>query len=330
MKSIQEIRIVAVACVIIISAFVFIAGRSYMHERESLLSSASQAFDEAVSTDNMMQASSSIRYDSCRSLNGPSVEEKMFFCNQAYITEHDSTRQSLDCIFHAMLVKEHMPVPSAVSVSYKNKIRYSCKDTSFYQIASALPPVFYRFDDSPAGRIEMRGYLQLPVGVVLKNMEGLYWWISFWLLLLAIVIGGYVLRRYLGYKLGLKQRKDTVMEKHSPLVQRSMREWTDLSSHICFDRNSGMLCYGEKTVVLTGNPLKLFCLLLDNSGCVVKYKDIASKVIKRKVTNEISKSDKDVVFATVKSLRNSLQEISPISIETFMGKGYKLEIKEGE
>ena len=81
MKSIQEIRIVAVACVIITSAFVFIEGRSYMHERESLLSSASQAFDEAVSTDNMMQASSSIRYDSCRSLNGPSVEEKMFFCN---------------------------------------------------------------------------------------------------------------------------------------------------------------------------------------------------------------------------------------------------------
>jgi len=328
MKRTKETIIVVIIGVIITLMFIFIVGRMFMHEHKILLLSASSAFKEAVLTDNSIQIPDSTRYDSCRSLNSLSITEKMHFCDQVYITEHDSSRRSLDCVFHSLLVREHIAVLSAVSVLYKQKIQYSCKDTTFYQTASALPPVVYCFNDMPAGRIEIRGYLQLPFLMVLKQTNRLYLWTIYWILLLGFVIGGYILIRRQRYKRELKLKEEAMMKNHIPLIQNMEIEWTDLSNHVSFNREEGLLCCEGKNVVLTGNPLKLFCLLLDNSGRIVKYKDIVSRVIKRKITGDISKSDKDVVFATVKSLRNSLRDFPSIDIETFMGKGYKLEVKD--
>ena len=116
----------------------------YLLQREYVISLADNSFKEAL-TSVKVRAFKDVPvytyYNPQKTTNNLSFEEKSNYCDQIYVSKYDMNRHCLDSLFQKELLAHHLPLKSAVSVSYELKRYYSCPDKGFYRKAVALEPV---------------------------------------------------------------------------------------------------------------------------------------------------------------------------------------------
>jgi len=314
--------IIVICCVIVTVLCVSVVHDNYLLQRKYVISLAGNSFKEAL-TSEKVRAFKDVPvytyYNPQKATNDLPFEEKSNYCDQIYVSKYDMNRHCLDSLFQKELLAHHLPLKSAVSAFYQSKMHYSCPDKAFYHKAVALAPVVYRMDYDPKNYIELRGYIRLPSWFILQRMSIFYTSVIIWILLMAAIIGGFLLWN--------KRKQKKLQEKHTALKAKIV-EWTVLPNGVAFDRITGMLKYEDRTTQLVRNQLKLFCLFLDSSNHFVSYKTINSIVLKRKTETDLTNSDRNAIYGTISRLKISFEGFPPFRIITVDQKGYRLEFND--
>lgn len=293
-------------------------------EQADLCSIATYSFQEAIEKEKKTKLSNVLQYTEytpCHSPNEISFEEKANWCDQDYLTEHDSTRATLDSLFQKELIKQNIYAQTAVSCLVKGETVYSHSNNLFFQKSTPLSPVVYRISDNPEERLELRAYVLFSLWDTLKQIHFLGPIIFIWLLSLSSVNLYFFLWKKRRKRLLATETEITDKRIITPI--KTTIEWKLLPNDLLFDEKNGILQYLSKQITLSGNGLKLFSLFVNRKNNFLSYEEICKKILSRKV-DELTQSDKDAVFTTIRRLRKDLESISSIEIKLSRGKGYQL------
>ena len=324
-KLLRHIGLILVICTCITILFGYWLWLDYFKQRNHVLLIATRSFAEVVKLekkeklDHVPQYS---EYDSRISPNNIPYEEKKNWCDQSYITKRDQNRTMLDSLFRARLAKDGVRGQTAVRCLLRGNVTYSSDDIAFYEKSNFITSIIYRFNEKPEGRFELQAYVKFSFWSVLKKVDSIEIIISFWLLSLAILIGGHIYLRRKGIGYGKKSYKR--IQKEDIITQYQMDyEWLQLTDDLLYNKRLGVLKYKGATTTLIGNALKLFNMFLNAPNNSLTYNDISVRLLHRSPV-ELSKSDLSAVFSTVKRFRDDLTAVPNVQIELLRRKGYQM------
>lgn len=312
----------------------------FSSQRKNLVSTASHSFLKAIDAEKAIKLEEVKLhefYSSDLSPDSIPSSEKKNWCDQSFFIKHDSTRHTLDRFFRVELAKQDLSVQVAIKCLIEGKTVYSNPDNLFYQQATVLPSVVYRLNEKPEERCELQGYVKFPFFVVLKQMHFGGIILFFWILSLLAVVGAF---RY--------SRKKRIVEPVSmptaalvveepvatvaPVVAERMVPpiaptvvWMRLRGDLLFDKKHGVLKYKDCIIELGNNRLLLFRLFLSAPYFHLTTADLCGPILGRNKVEELTKSDRDAIAATVKRLREDLASC-PLEIINIRGNGYQLKI----
>ncbi|WP_459190099.1 helix-turn-helix domain-containing protein [Parabacteroides sp. APC149_11_2_Y6] len=320
----KQIILISGICLCVTFLFFYWIRTVFLSEQTELNSIMAHSFQAALNKEKTIKLDDALQYaeyDSKQSPNDIPYEEKANWCDQDYLIEHDSMRTMLDDLFHRQLIENGIYVQSAVSYSIEGRTVYSRSDSSFFIKAISLPPIVYRFNDKPEGRIELRAYVLFSFWDSLKHIHSLGFILLFWIFSLLSINVAFLF---------WKKRQETLSiiggEKKNEQVFLSIKiptEYRQLSTDLQFNEKTGILQSTNNQIELSGNGLKLFNLFINGTNNFLSYEEICKKILARKV-DKLTPSDKDVVFTAIKRLRKDLAPIPFIEIKSNRGKGYQL------
>lgn len=228
--------------------------------------------------------------------------EKMYIIFQMYLSLRNPIRATtLDSLFNRNLQDEHIPALTAVTYTIDGKTEYSDADSSFYTPDHALEEVVIGVNRE----IVLQAYAKIPIYYLIKQSLPLYTTIILvWIGIVALFV----------WWTCFKKTKNLTIVPIPEVTQILMKITNDLS----FDEEHGILIYKDTTVVLKNKGLSVFSLLLKNKGYY-----IASEEILQTCWPEGSVT-KDALTTTIKRLKQDIEPIPELTIESARSKGYKL------
>lgn len=229
-------------------------------------------------------------------------DEKMYIHFQMYLSLRNPIRATtLDSLFNRNLQDEHIPALTAVTYTIDGKTEYSHADSSFYTPDHALEEVVIGVNRE----IVLQAYAKIPIYYLIKQSLPLYTTIILvWIGIVALFV----------WWTCFKKTKNLTIVPIPEVTQILMKITNDLS----FDEEHGILIYKDTTVVLKNKGLSVFSLLLKNRGYY-----IASEEILQTCWPEGSVT-KDALTTTIKRLKQDIEPIPELTIESARSKGYKL------
>lgn len=229
-------------------------------------------------------------------------DEKMYIHFQMYLSLRNPIRATtLDSLFNRNLQDEHIPALTAVTYTIDGKTEYSHADSSFYTPDHALEEVVIGVNRE----IVLQAYAKIPIYYLIKQSLPLYITIILvWIGIVALFV----------WWTCFKKTKNLTIIPIPEVTQILMKITNDLS----FDEEHGILIYKDTTVVLKNKGLSVFSLLLKNRGYY-----IASEEILQTCWPEGSVT-KDALTTTIKRLKQDIEPIPELTIESARSKGYKL------
>lgn len=229
-------------------------------------------------------------------------DEKMYIHFQMYLSLRNPIRATtLDSLFNRNLQDEHIPALTAVTYTIDGKTEYSHADSSFYTPDHALEEVVIGVNRE----IVLQAYAKIPIYYLIKQSLPLYTTIILvWIGIVALFV----------WWTCFKKTKNLTIVPIPEVTQILMKITNDLS----FDEEHGILIYKDTTVVLKNKGLSVFSLLLKNKGYY-----IASEEILQTCWPEGSVT-KDALTTTIKRLKQDIEPIPELTIESARSKGYKL------
>lgn len=229
-------------------------------------------------------------------------DEKMYIHFQMYLSLRNPIRATtLDSLFNRNLQDEHIPALTAVTYTIDGKTEYSHADSSFYTPDHALEEVVIGVNRE----IVLQAYAKIPIYYLIKQSLPLYITIILvWIGIVALFV----------WWTCFKKTKNLTIIPIPEVTQVLMKITNDLS----FDEEHGILIYKDTTVVLKNKGLSVFSLLLKYKGYY-----IASEEILQTCWPEGSVT-KDALTTTIKRLKQDIEPIPELTIESARSKGYKL------
>lgn len=231
-----------------------------------------------------------------------SSQEKTDFCLQLFLSMENPIKiASLDSAFRLALHELSIPAHVATRYTFIDKTVYSVKDTSLCQSFIPLKEVVF----GPNRTMVLQAFVQFPflyiVGEVISQN-------TFWILVIIIFLVVVVF-------LTRKRPGISVLPLNEPPI-----EVLQIADDILFDETHGVLHYHGHRIELVNQRLKLFCVLLEHKGNFID-----SDKLKCEIWPDGSVS-KDALSTTVKRLKNDIQPVSELTIESARGRGYRLNI----
>lgn len=349
MKQLKEISLPVVVGLFLTTLLVYWVRGRFVLQQEKIQAVASQSFLKAIDKE-VIKSKNALKYFNYNFAN-PSdtipTAEKMDWCDQSYLIDHDPNRLTLDSLFQAELAKQHLDAPTAVRCLFEGKTVYSNSDSLFCQQAIALPLVVYRLNDLPIKRCELQGYIKLSVGTVLKQIPSIGFMVLFWALSVLFVFAYFYYNRKrreirpinvlvadtridIPVETAVEDYIETpvqiTVEDRIEIPVQTTVEWIKLPHDLYLCKASGILKCGEQQVSLSGNGLRLFRMFIKQNDYFLTFEDISCSVFGSKIDKDKS-YDYNKIAVAIKRLRETLKKFTHVKIKTIRGKGYLLEIK---
>ena len=335
----------------------------YRSQKEKLHSEAFIFFTEAMQKEKKQRITVRKKYyDSQKSLNDFSEEEKNAWFNQDYLADKDSNRYVLDSLFHQILLEHNIQAETAIRCIRNGKSFDSSTDSTLYEVAKFLGPIVCKKDKDAEKDITLLAYVNIPARTVLNRM-GWFLTIPFGLLILVGLVWVYLRKQAESFNrqqaelikqkeaelLELKeaeslklQQAESVNRQQAELIEQKEAEilklqnkrtffmlkknpWIALPCDFYFHKQQRILRFQEKlSISLKGNSSKLFKCFIEAENYKLTHKDICVHVLGRLVESKVCKSDQDCVAMAISRLRENLRAFPCIKIESDWGTGYQM------
>lgn len=242
------------------------------------------------------------KVEKAKSFDQLSEEGKIYMHFQIYLSQCNPIQVAiLDSLFHEALIQQKIPALAAVTYTINGKTEYSHDDTSFYTSDHALKEVVIGVNRE----IVLQAYTKIPVSYLIKQSLPLY------ISIILVWIGAVAL--FIWWTFVKKPKGITIVP--IPEVAKVLIEITkDLS----FEEEHGILIYKDTTVSLKNKGLSIFNLLLKKRGYYIASEDILHTCWPDGLVT------KDALTTTIKRLKQDLESIPGLTIESARSKGYKL------
>ena len=335
----------------------------YRSQKEKLHSEAFIFFTEAMQKEKKQRITVRKKYyDSQKSLNDFSEEEKNAWFYQDYLADKDSNRYVLDSLFHQILLEHNIQAETAIRCIRNGKSFDSSTDSTLYEEAKFLGPIVCKKDKNAEKDITLLAYVNIPARTVLSRM-GWFLTIPFGLLILVGLVWVYLRKQAESFnrqQAELIERKETellklkeagslklkeaesVNRQQAELIEQKEAEilklrnkrtffvlkknpWIALPCDFYFHKQQRILRFQENlSISLKGNSSKLFKCFIEAENYKLTHKDICVHVLGRSVESKVCKSDQDCVAMAISRLRENLRVFPCIKIESDWGTGYQM------
>lgn len=241
---------------------------------------------------------------------------------------------TLDSVFRSLLPA---PLQTAVWCTFNRDTSRSPADSHFYKKAITLKPVVFEWSSVPETRIELRAFVEYPFFYIIGRMPNIGLLILIWLISIGGIICNSILygkrKKSVPEEFTEVEKPKIIIEQHIPVEMKCIQ----LSDTLLYNQTLEQLIFGEKTIQLAGNSLKLFKAFMDSPEYSLGYLFISTGVLgrpsrERKVVNEITgeehtiacvnTSDRNAIYQIVKVLRGRLEGL-PVLINQ-VGDHYRL------
>lgn len=235
-----------------------------------------------------------------------SEEEIMYIHSQMYLSQRNPIQIAiLDSLFHEALIQQKIPALTAVTYTLNGKTEYSHADSSSYTSNHALKEIVI----GPNRKIVLQAYIQIPVSYLIKQSLPLY------ILIILVWIG--IVALFIWREFFKKPKGITIV----PIPEVTKRV-IEITKDLSFDEEHGLLIYKDTTVSLKNKALSIFNLLLKNRGYYIASEDILQTCWPD------GSVTKDALTTTIKRLKQDMEPIPELTIESARSKGYKLIISD--
>ena len=198
----------------------------YRSQKEKLHSEAFIFFTEAMQKEKKQRITVRKKYyDSQKSLNDFSEEEKNAWFNQDYLADKDSNRYVLDSLFHQILLEHNIQAETAIRCIRNGKSFDSSTDSTLYEVAKFLGPIVCKKDKDAEKDITLLAYVNIPARTVLNRM-GWFLTIPFGLLILVGLVWVYLRKQAESFN---RQQAELIKQKEAELLE--LKEAESLKLH---------------------------------------------------------------------------------------------------
>ena len=198
----------------------------YRSQKEKLHSEAFIFFTEAMQKEKKQRITVRKKYyDSQKSLNDFSEEEKNAWFNQDYLADKDSNRYVLDSLFHQILLEHNIQAETAIRCIRNGKSFDSSTDSTLYEEAKFLGPIVCKKDKDAEKDITLLAYVNIPARTVLNRM-GWFLTIPFGLLILVGLVWVYLRKQAESFN---RQQAELIKQKEAELLE--LKEAESLKLH---------------------------------------------------------------------------------------------------
>ena len=188
----------------------------YRSQKEKLHSEAFIFFTEAMQKEKKQRITVRKKYyDSQKSLNDFSEEEKNAWFNQDYLADKDSNRYVLDSLFHQILLEHNIQAETAIRCIRNGKSFDSSTDSTLYEVAKFLGPIVCKKDKDAEKDITLLAYVNIPARTVLNRM-GWFLTIPFGLLILVGLVWVYLRKQAESFN---RQQAELIKQKEAELLE---------------------------------------------------------------------------------------------------------------
>lgn len=188
----------------------------YRSQKEKLHSEAFIFFTEAMQKEKKQRITVRKKYyDSQKSLNDFSEEEKNAWFYQDYLADKDSNRYVLDSLFHQILLEHNIQAETAIRCIRNGKSFDSSTDSTLYEEAKFLGPIVCKKDKNAEKDITLLAYVNIPARTVLSRM-GWFLTIPFGLLILVGLVWVYLRKQAESFN---RQQAELIKQKEAELLE---------------------------------------------------------------------------------------------------------------
>ena len=219
----------------------------YRSQKEKLHSEAFIFFTEAMQKEKKQRITVRKKYyDSQKSLNDFSEEEKNAWFNQDYLADKDSNRYVLDSLFHQILLEHNIQAETAIRCIRNGKSFDSSTDSTLYEVAKFLGPIVCKKDKDAEKDITLLAYVNIPARTVLNRM-GWFLTIPFGLLILVGLVWVYLRKQAESFN---RQQAELIKQKEAELLELKEAESLKLQQAESVNRQQADLIKRKETELL--------------------------------------------------------------------------------
>ena len=219
----------------------------YRSQKEKLHSEAFIFFTEAMQKEKKQRITVRKKYyDSQKSLNDFSEEEKNTWFNQDYLADQDSNRYVLDSLFHQILLEHNIQAETAIRCIRNGKSFDSSTDSTLYEKAKFLGPIVCKKDKDAEKDITLLAYVNIPARTVLSRM-GWFLTIPFGLLILVGLVWVYLRKQAESFN---RQQAELIKQKEAELLELKEAESLKLQQAESVNRQQADLIKRKETELL--------------------------------------------------------------------------------
>ena len=219
----------------------------YRSQKEKLHSEAFIFFTEAMQKEKKQRITVRKKYyDSQKSLNDFSEEEKNAWFNQDYLADKDSNRYVLDSLFHQILLEHNIQAETAIRCIRNGKSFDSSTDSTLYEEAKFLGPIVCKKDKDAEKDITLLAYVNIPARTVLNRM-GWFLTIPFGLLILVGLVWVYLRKQAESFN---RQQAELIKQKEAELLELKEAESLKLQQAESVNRQQADLIKRKETELL--------------------------------------------------------------------------------
>ena len=219
----------------------------YRSQKEKLHSEAFIFFTEAMQKEKKQRITVRKKYyDSQKSLNDFSEEEKNTWFNQDYLADKDSNRYVLDSLFHQILLEHNIQAETAIRCIRNGKSFDSSTDSTLYEKAKFLGPIVCKKDKDAEKDITLLAYVNIPARTVLSRM-GWFLTIPFGLLILVGLVWVYLRKQAESFN---RQQAELIKQKEAELLELKEAESLKLQQAESVNRQQADLIKRKETELL--------------------------------------------------------------------------------
>lgn len=219
----------------------------YRSQKEKLHSEAFIFFTEAMQKEKKQRITVRKKYyDSQKSLNDFSEEEKNAWFYQDYLADKDSNRYVLDSLFHQILLEHNIQAETAIRCIRNGKSFDSSTDSTLYEEAKFLGPIVCKKDKNAEKDITLLAYVNIPARTVLSRM-GWFLTIPFGLLILVGLVWVYLRKQAESFN---RQQAELIKQKEAELLELKEAESLKLQQAESVNRQQADLIKRKETELL--------------------------------------------------------------------------------
>ena len=304
---------------------IFLLMYGFLMYKENNQMVARGIFLEVIEEESMpIQKKMFIYFDTDKSPNNISLDEKIDWCAQDILMNEDPYRIQLDSLFRVRLSESGLPFETLV-FGVNRTVAEKKPFSLFLQHATALEPVVFRKDHGKVSDIVLQGYIRISFGDFVRHSG----WTVFLLGLLVVIPVGlmlYGVRSWIKRKTVPAVLPETALpselEEEQPKAVSMNPQTVVLPNGICYDETLQKVWseQGSQSVLLAGQKGELFSKLVKSNDYVATYEQLYGKGYK-----VAEKAAKQSIQTAIARLKEALKPILGIDIVSITGVGYKLE-----